>query len=563
MGLKKEYIDTVVPESTGGAGRSSGTAFVALPSVKIVIAGIVLAALQVAAMNGLLSSSFVYALGNTLIYAIVAIGFCLLLGYSGLASLGTAGFIGLGAYTAFYMIQGLGAPYYLTLLATLAISIAIGVIVGFISLRIEGIYLAIMTLALSEVIRNALMALKATIKIDITNVCLFGVNVNESAVYLLITFTFIVLMLLQLAAAAAALLHTTPVTVGVLALLAVLSPVLLHLSTARVIRHFSRLLGNDVQSDPVSTANYSPLWGVAGELEFDVRWIKKLNDTVLTRVDEAAAQLNLLAADNLKRAEESQQNISSNSARTSAISEQLKDVVHNVTEMMQEILNHVQRTVDASNNTTLSVSESKDLADTTMSSISALSDSITGITTSIEALNNRVDEIAKAANLIDEISGQTNLLALNASIEAARAGEHGRGFAVVADEVRNLSLRTQKSTVEIHTLIDDFKNVALKLLQESQDGQGEACSGLDKMRMSNEKLDEVLKEIYSIKDYAEQMHEVVTSHSQTSEQVASQVDSILSLSDHNVESSTRTVNYNTRLKHVAEDLREMVERFSK
>ena len=81
VGLKKEYIDTVVPESTGGAGRSSGTAFVALPSVKIVIAGIVLAALQVAAMNGLLSSSFVYALGNTLIYAIVAIGFCLLLGY--------------------------------------------------------------------------------------------------------------------------------------------------------------------------------------------------------------------------------------------------------------------------------------------------------------------------------------------------------------------------------------------------------------------------------------------------------------------------------------------------
>ena len=196
MDLKKEYIDAVVPERRAeaeGAGRAS---IMAQPGVKIVAAGVILAALQFAAMNGLLSSSFVYAMGNTLIYAIVAIGFCLLLGYSGLASLGTAGFIGLGAYTAFYLIQGLGAPYYLTLLATLAISIAIGVIVGFISLRIEGIYLAIMTLALAEVIRNALMALKATIKIDITNVCLFGVNVNENAVYLLITFTFIVLMLL-------------------------------------------------------------------------------------------------------------------------------------------------------------------------------------------------------------------------------------------------------------------------------------------------------------------------------------------------------------------------------
>ena len=170
MDLKKEYIDAVVPERRAeaeGAGRAS---IMAQPGVKIVAAGVILAALQFAAMNGLLSSSFVYAMGNTLIYAIVAIGFCLLLGYSGLASLGTAGFIGLGAYTAFYLIQGLGAPYYLTLLATLAISIAIGVIVGFISLRIEGIYLAIMTLALAEVIRNALMALKATIKIDITNV---------------------------------------------------------------------------------------------------------------------------------------------------------------------------------------------------------------------------------------------------------------------------------------------------------------------------------------------------------------------------------------------------------
>ena len=194
--LKKEYIDAVVPERRAEAGAAGRASIMGQPGVKIVAAGVILAALQFAAMNGLLSSSFVYAMGNTLIYAIVAIGFCLLLGYSGLASLGTAGFIGLGAYTAFYLIQGLGAPYYLTLLATLAISIAIGVIVGFISLRIEGIYLAIMTLALAEVIRNALMALKATIKIDITNVCLFGVNVNENAVYLLITFTFIVLMLL-------------------------------------------------------------------------------------------------------------------------------------------------------------------------------------------------------------------------------------------------------------------------------------------------------------------------------------------------------------------------------
>lgn len=194
MDLKKEYIDAVVPERRAeaeGAGRAS---IMAQPGVKIVAAGVILAALQFAAMNGLLSSSFVYAMGNTLIYAIVAIGFCLLLGYSGLASLGTAGFIGLGAYTAFYLIQGLGAPYYLTLLATLAISIAIGVIVGFISLRIEGIYLAINDARAGGGHPQRAHGAPRHHQIDITNVCLFGVNVNENAVYLLITFTFIVLM---------------------------------------------------------------------------------------------------------------------------------------------------------------------------------------------------------------------------------------------------------------------------------------------------------------------------------------------------------------------------------
>ena len=191
MELKREYLDAAFPAGSRGAAaaRPGLGHYWKIPGVKIGVAGIVLAALQFAAMNGLLSSSFVYALGNTLIYAIVAIGFCLLLGYSGLASLGTAGFIGLGSYTAFYLIQEMGAPYSVALLATLVISIGIGVVVGFISLRIEGIYLAIMTLALAEVIRNALMALKSTIKIDITNVYLF-------AVYLLITFTFILLMLL-------------------------------------------------------------------------------------------------------------------------------------------------------------------------------------------------------------------------------------------------------------------------------------------------------------------------------------------------------------------------------
>ena len=168
-------------------------AFFRHPLSQIILFVIILAVIQLLSMPGIVSNSLVFAIGNTLIYAIIAIGFCLLLGYSGLASLGTAGFIGLGAYSAFYVVQEMGMPYIAALVVTLAVSIGIGVVVGFISLRIEGIYLAILTLGLAEIIRNLLMALKSTIQIEIENVRLFGLLMDTRGGYFLILLTFAVL----------------------------------------------------------------------------------------------------------------------------------------------------------------------------------------------------------------------------------------------------------------------------------------------------------------------------------------------------------------------------------
>lgn len=182
--------------SAEGTGKQGALAFVRHPLSQILLFTVLMCVLQLLSIAGLISSSFVYALGNTMIYAIIAIGFCLLLGYSGLASLGTAGFIGIGAYTAFYVIQEFGMPYLAALVITLAVSIVIGVVVGFISLRIEGIYLAILTLGLAEIIRNLLMVIKATVKIDLSNIQLFGVQISDRGVYFLILFIFAVLLCL-------------------------------------------------------------------------------------------------------------------------------------------------------------------------------------------------------------------------------------------------------------------------------------------------------------------------------------------------------------------------------
>lgn len=168
--------------------------FLRNPLSQIIIFVVIVALIEFLSMAGLISSSFVQAVGNTMIYAIIAIGFCLLLGYSGLASLGTGGFIGIGAYVAFYVIQEFNLPYIVALLAAIVVSIVIGVVVGFISLRIEGIYLAILTLGLSEIIRNLLMVIKSTVKIDVDHVRLFGLKIGDQGAYFLILFTFALLM---------------------------------------------------------------------------------------------------------------------------------------------------------------------------------------------------------------------------------------------------------------------------------------------------------------------------------------------------------------------------------
>ena len=71
------------------------------PVTSFAVFALVLALMQTLSQAGLVSSSFVTAVGSTIIFVIIGRGFCLLLGYSALASLGTAGFIGIGAYCAY------------------------------------------------------------------------------------------------------------------------------------------------------------------------------------------------------------------------------------------------------------------------------------------------------------------------------------------------------------------------------------------------------------------------------------------------------------------------------
>jgi branched-chain amino acid transport system permease protein len=88
-----------------------------------------------------------------LIFAIAALGFNLLLGYTGLLSFGHSAFFGLGAYAAAFMVKYLGiGSMELYILGGLVVTGLITAVFGFVCVGYTRIFFAILTLALSQVL---------------------------------------------------------------------------------------------------------------------------------------------------------------------------------------------------------------------------------------------------------------------------------------------------------------------------------------------------------------------------------------------------------------------------
>ncbi|MGE5189789.1 MAG: branched-chain amino acid ABC transporter permease [Gemmatimonadota bacterium] len=85
-----------------------------------------------------------------LCYALFACAFNLLLGYTGLLSFGHAAFLGSAGYIAGYTVKEMGIPPELGILAGTATAAALGYLFGSLAIRRSGIYFAMITLALAQ-----------------------------------------------------------------------------------------------------------------------------------------------------------------------------------------------------------------------------------------------------------------------------------------------------------------------------------------------------------------------------------------------------------------------------
>jgi branched-chain amino acid transport system permease protein len=93
---------------------------------------------------------------TALCFAIFAMAFNLLLGYTGLLSFGHAAFFGGAAYVTGWLVHSQHWTPELGLIAGTAAAGAAGLVVGLIAIRRQGIYFAMVTLALAEMLRYGL-----------------------------------------------------------------------------------------------------------------------------------------------------------------------------------------------------------------------------------------------------------------------------------------------------------------------------------------------------------------------------------------------------------------------
>ena len=147
---------------------------------------------------------YVSLASRILIFALAATSLNLILGFGGMVSFGHAAFVGLGAYAvAIFMQAGVVNAWLVWPLAML-ISAGFALVIGAISLRTQGVYFIMITLAFAQMLFYLVTSLKAYggddgLSLSGRSILGFGLDLANERVFFYVTLSLVALTLLTVA----------------------------------------------------------------------------------------------------------------------------------------------------------------------------------------------------------------------------------------------------------------------------------------------------------------------------------------------------------------------------
>jgi methyl-accepting chemotaxis protein len=232
-------------------------------------------------------------------------------------------------------------------------------------------------------------------------------------------------------------------------------------------------------------------------------------------------------------------------------------VVAAVTEMgvaANEIARNAHSTKDKTDQASVKADEGKQRLTNTVVRINELSDELIEAGDEIANLQEKSIGITSVLEVIKGIAEQTNLLALNAAIEAARAGEQGRGFAVVADEVRTLAVRTQESTAEISTIINDLQTTTTDIVAKVNVCKEQGITSVTHAKDTEEVLNEIMSDVASIAEMTIQVATAVEEQSAVVDEVDANLVRMRDIGEQVADDSQDNANASQRVASLAQTL---------
>jgi branched-chain amino acid transport system permease protein len=132
------------------------------------------------------------------IYGICGLSLMVLVGFTGLVSLGHAAFLGIGAYAHAYFIRH-GVPFLGAMILAILITTVAGILVGLPALRMTGIYLAIATLAFAIIIQEVFSRWESVTHgfagMPVEKAEIFGIPFDDDTAFYYLCLFFLVLTL--------------------------------------------------------------------------------------------------------------------------------------------------------------------------------------------------------------------------------------------------------------------------------------------------------------------------------------------------------------------------------